>query len=1002
MSNQKSILAYQLSSTETVDSFNSSVKTGLSQADVLERRATYGLNSLATKKSINPAVLFINQFKDVLVIILLVSAIISWAVSLISVSGTSQTYSQEFIDRSMACINDPISPSDGASSSCNLASKLAEKEAITIPESSKCQTKELDQQFTVAWGGGTACNLYVMLGMPKLPVSDSSQLLKTNNEGSREAILIFVIVFAIAIIGFLNEYRAEKTVEALKKLVGSKAQVRRAGQIFEIDAIELVPGDVVVLDEGSKVPADLRLISVSNLYANEASLTGESVPVSKNTLAQKGDKPLGDQKCMAFAGTFITQGRAEGIVTATGQATEIGKIAKLVNEVEEEATPMQRKLDDLGKKLGIFILLICAGVFAIIFLFVDSQTGQSLLERSIFAFTAAVALAVAAIPEGLAFVVRISLALGARRMATKQALVRKLSAVEALGSTDIICSDKTGTLTRGEMTVRAIHIDGKTYSLTGSGYETTGKLTIGKKQVKPNEAIFALMRIGVLCNNAQLQHNQILGDPTEAALLVSAAKLGMQDADIRSVWGRETEIPFTSLRKMMSVVTKNPSGGYSIATKGATEKVLALCSHYLTSSGQQKPLNPNIRQQILDENHRLSSQALRVLAFASDNHANQPTSNTQIESNLTFVGLQAMMDPPRSEVIDVIHRVQTESGIRVIMITGDYIDTATAIAEEIGLHGKAISGAELDSLSQAEFEAIVEDVSVYARVDPEHKIRIVQALKKHGHQVAMTGDGVNDAPAIKAADIGIAMGIAGTDASKEAADLILLDDQFLTIISAIEEGRGIFDNVRKFVNFLISCNIAEVLAVTFGILFFDNLILTAAQLLFINIVTDGLPAVALGSDPAQKDSLRQKPTYYQQPILNRRTWVEIFVFGGLMTTALLFQFWYNLHHESILAAVSAGFTAMVVYELVRLIDIRTDYNIRWFSNPWLSVAIASSFVLQFAVLYIPKMASYFEVGPLSRHDWLFMVTGSAVLFAIMKSLNPVFDRIGSETHAVVK
>lgn len=930
MSNKNTGQAF-LQTTETVlEQQTVSVESGLNQNEILERQADFGPNSLNAKKGINPITLFVNQFKDVLIIILLISAVISWGVSLIH-TGTHTSTAEK-------CIESSVSRCD---------------QAVTEQES----------------------------------------------EGGQEALLIFAIVFAIAIIGFLNEYRAEKTVEALRQLVGQKAKVRRDGKIEEVDAIELVPGDIVLLEEGAKIPADLRLLTVKNLYVNEASLTGESLPVSKNTLALKSQKPLGDQKCMAFAGTFVTQGTAEGVVTSTGQSTELGKIAQMVNEVEEEQTPMQKKLDDLGRKLGLFIILICVGVFLIVFAFVESETQQTLLQRSIFAFTAAVALAVAAIPEGLAFVVRISLALGARRMANKKALVRKLSSVEALGSTDVICSDKTGTLTRGEMTVRALYVADKKFSVTGRGYEKNGELLDGKKNVSPNEAIKILLRTGALCNNAHLKNDTILGDPTEGALLVSAAKFGIDDESIRADWKRVDEIPFTSERKKMSVVCVNPDGEYEVAVKGATENVLDMCTHYITATGSKKKLTDSDKKHILEQNRHLASQALRVLAFAHKTIASKPTGEKSIESELIFVGLQAMMDPPRQEVVEVVHRVQTESGIRVVMITGDYIETAKAVAEEIGLKGEALSGNDLDEMSQSQFEEIVENVSVYARVNPEHKIRIVQALKKHGHQVAMTGDGVNDAPAIKAADIGIAMGITGTDASKEAADLILLDDQFLTIIGAIEEGRGIFDNVRKFVNFLISCNIAEVLAVTFGILFFNDLILTAAQLLFINIVTDGLPAVALGSDPAQKDTLRQKPRHFQQPILNRRTWIEIFVFGSLMTVALLVQFWYNVHHESMIAAVSAAFTAMVVYELIRLIDIRTDYNIRWWSNPWLSVAIASSFILQFAVLYVGPMADYFEVGPLSAHDWIFMVLGSAALFIMMKSLNPLFDRLGPETHA---
>ncbi len=873
-----------------------SPESGLSLAEATLRLKKYGPNHLKPAKKINPFALFFSQFKDVLVIVLIISATVSLALSFIDDAGSI-----------------------------------------------------------------------------------------------RESLLIFAIVIAIAIIGFFNEYKAEKTVEALSRLVGQNAEVRRGGQTISISADQLVPGDIVILAEGQKIPADLRLIKVKNLLINEASLTGESLSVSKNALTIPGTVPLGDQKNMAFAGTFVSAGIGEGIVVETASNTELGKIATLVNSIEVDETPMQRKLDDLGKKLGLFIMLICAVVFVIIFFFVSEAVDKSLVQRLIFAFTAAVALAVAAIPEGLAFVVRISLALGARRMATKHALVRKLSAVEALGSTDVICADKTGTLTKGEMTVREIHAIGSRFDVSGSGYQLEGAIS-----GKPNKALELILRIGVLCNRAHLHSGTVLGDGTEGALLVSAAKNKQAYEAVRKDFTLIDEVPFTSERKVMSTVHKIDSG-YFVAHKGAVELMLQNCKSYVSESGQVKKLTEEVRTDITKLNSSLSQKAMRVLAFAYKQVDTKPKDDKNIESDLIYVGLQAMMDPPREEVIEVIHRAQAESGIRVIMITGDYVETAIAVAREIGITGDALTGVELDAMTQAEFEKKVESISVYARVNPEHKIRIVQALKKHGHQVAMTGDGVNDAPAIKAADIGIAMGITGTDAAKEAADLILLDDRFLTIISAIEEGRGIFDNVRKFVNFLISCNIAEVLAVLFGIVFFHNLILTAAQLLFINIVTDGLPAVALGSDPAQRDVLRAKPQRFQEAILNRRVWIEIFVFGSLMTIALLIQFWYNHTHEGALAAVSAAFTAMVVYELVRLIDIRTDYKIRWFSNPWLSVAIASSFILQFAVLYVPFMATYFVVGPLSSHDWVFMIVGSITLFVIMKVLNPFFDRFGPET-----
>ncbi len=806
----------------------------------------------------------------------------------------------------------------------------------------------------------------------------------------KESLLIIAIVIAIALVGFFNEFKAEKTIEALKQLVGFKARVRRGGETMEIEAIDVVPGDIVLLEAGQKIPADVRILDASELKANEASLTGESLPVSKNAAVYKGDLPLGDQKSMLFAGTFLTNGTGIGVVVATGQSTEIGKIAQLVNDVEVEATPMQQKLDDLGKKLGYVIAAICLAVFFIIFFFVKEE-GQSTIHHVIFAFTAAVALAVAAIPEGLAFVVRISLALGARRMAGKNALVRKLSAVEALGSTDIICSDKTGTLTKGEMTVRNIWVNETTVEVSGAGYETEGDFN------KKPKSLEQLLLVGALCNNSSLHKGGVIGDPTEGALIVSAAKLGLTSASLSKKWKRIKEIPFSSERKMMSSIHKSGST-YLVATKGAKESVLAKCTSYVGKDGKSHKMTEAMKKTIAAQNISYASDALRVLAFAYKEGTSEPKGNS-VESGLTFVGLQAMMDPPRKEVIEVIHRVQSEAGMRVVMITGDYVETAKAIATEIGLKGAAISGPELDKMTQKQFEDQVEDISVYARVNPEHKIRIVQALKKRGHQVAMTGDGVNDAPAIKAADIGIAMGITGTDVAKEAADLILLDDQFLTIVNAIEEGRGIFDNVRKFVNFLISCNIAEVIAVVLGILLFNDLILTAAQLLFINIVTDGLPAVALGSDPSQDNILSSKPQRFQEAILTKRVWAEIIIFGSLMSILLVGQFWYNRGNESHFAAVSAAFATMVVYELVRLIDIRTDYKIKWLSNPWLTVALVSSFALQILVLYFTPLARYFDVGPLAAHDWLIMLGGSLFLITFMKLLNPVLDRIISPEHS---
>lgn len=942
-------------SDEVLEEQHSDQKKGLTTAEVEKRLGDFGRNQLEAAKKINPFSLFINQFKDALIIILLVAAVVSWGVGLISTNDTTQEQIPNEIATEVGECNLP----DGTTTQATLEDcvALSGYEASIDEESSE------------------------------------------SGEGAKEALLIFAIVIAIALIGFFNEYKAEKTVEALRALVGQKATVRRNGKVVEVDATEIVPGDILLIEEGQKIPADARLLQVRNLHINEASLTGESLPVSKQSELVAKDASLGDQKNMVFAGTFAVQGTAEAVVVETGQHTELGKIASMVNDVEAEETPMQKKLDDLGKKLGLLILAICAVVFIIVLFLVDEAQDKELLGRLIFAFTAAVALAVAAIPEGLAFVVRISLALGARRMASKNGLVRKLSAVEALGSTDVICSDKTGTLTRGEMTVRSIVAGGDHLLVGGQGYDLTGDFMdkLGKKTTL-SQAHKTLLEVGLLCNNAHIAKGTVLGDPTEGALIVSASKSKLDHDKLVKASPRINEIPFTSERKAMSTVHQSKSG-YRVCTKGAVEMVLQKCTHMIDTKGKTVKLGADDKKAILDYNKQLSSQALRVLAFAEKVVKTEPKTEKEIESKLVFVGLQAMMDPPRKEVVEVVHRVQAEAGMRVVMITGDYIETAKAVAEEIGIQGEAISGNELEMMTQKEFEEKVEEISVYARVSPEHKIRIVKALKKHGHQVAMTGDGVNDAPAIKAADIGIAMGITGTDASKEAADLILLDDKFVTIINAIEEGRGIFDNVRKFVNFLISCNIAEVLVILFGILFFNNLLLTAAQLLFINIVTDGLPAVALGSDPARRDVLKAKPARFQESILTKRIWTEIFIFGFLMTGAMLLQYWYNRTHEGSIEAVSAAFTAMVVYEFVRLVDIRTDYKIKWFSNPMLSVAMAASLVLQFAVLYVPFLSDYFGVGGLSAHDWVFMAIGSVFLFVAMKLINPILDKtVGLENH----
>ena len=886
---------YQPSVSEITAGLKTNIETGLGTKEASDLQVKYGKNELVSRRKISALKIFLGQFKDVLVIILLISAGASLGLALVEENGS-----------------------------------------LT------------------------------------------------------EGLLIIVIVIAIAIVGFLNEYKAEKTVESLKRLVGLKARVIRNGEEIEVDAKDLVPGDLILIEEGQKVPADIRLISVISLQANEASLTGESQPVFKSVETISKESALGDQKNMLFSGTVLTAGKGTGLVVGTGQNTEIGKIATLVEEAEESETPMQKKLDRLGKQLGAIIILVCAVVFAVIFFLDKELLSQPFSHRLILAFTAAVALAVAAIPEGLAFVVRISLALGARRMAGRKALVRKLSAVEALGSTDIICSDKTGTLTKGEMTVREIWLPDKHFEITGSGYVRKGDFFLDSEEIVDHTALQRILTVGALCNNAKLRDNSIIGDPTEAALLVSAAKARLAYEKLQQQFRRVGEVPFTSDRKLMSTIHQT-AGGFMVCSKGATEILLSRCQKILVD-GKEQTLTDDLKQEILRVNQEMSAGALRVLGFAYKEVTARPGQSDE-ENNLVFIGLQGMMDPPRTEIKEVIEKVQNQAGMKVIMITGDYIETAKAIAKEIGIMGESLTGPELDQMSQEEFEKQVEKVAIYGRVNPEHKIRIVSALKSHGHQVAMTGDGVNDAPAIKAADIGIAMGITGTDVAKETADLILLDDQFLTIINAIEEGRGIFDNVRKFVNYLLSANIAEVLVVFFGILLFGDLVVTAAQLLFVNIVTDGLPAVALGSDPAEKGIMRFKPQRFQKEIIDKRLWLEMFIFGALMTLAIIIQFAIHISEGDLPRAVAGAFTAMVVLEMVRLVSIRSDYKVSWLANKWLMIAIISSLALQAAVLYVPFMAKIFGINPITGFDWLYILASSAVLFVVMKLVKRGLDNI---------
>lgn len=798
-----------------------------------------------------------------------------------------------------------------------------------------------------------------------------------------EGTLILAIVFLITVLGFTQEYRAERAIEALKKLLAFRVNVIRDGTEQEIDTINLVPGDLVVLEEGTKVTADIRLIESFSLHVNESSLTGESIPVAKIVDAVALSPQIADQANMVFSSTIITKGRGKGIVVKTGDDTEIGKIARFVAETRKEETPIQKRLDNLGKVLGYGIIVISIFVFLFIVFISTEYSHLTFFERILDSFIAAVALAVAAIPEGLPAVVTISLASGTQRMLKRKSLVRKLASIETLGSIDTICADKTGTLTTGEMAVRKIYFDGKIFDLKEENHNHQGNFLINKEPVPP-ESLDLILRAGAFCNNATEDlDKKIIGDPTETALLVSALKGG-----IKSVGTRLFEVPFSSERKMMSVVVEE-KGKKIVYTKGAPEVILEKCSKFI-HEGNVAPLNSAEKTKILSENETLTTSAFRVLGFAYKEIDQIDEAN--LENDLIFLGFQAMMDPPREDVKTLLNNCQ-ESGIRIIMITGDNLNTAKAVAKEIGIVGGAISGNEFADMKEAEFSKKVNEINIYARVNPADKFKIVESLKNHGHIVAMTGDGVNDAPALKKADIGVAMGVTGTDVAKEASDMVMLDEQFSTIVAAIEEGRGIFDNIRKFVDYLLSCNIGEVFVVFIGLLLFKDLPLTAVMLLWINVITDGLPAIALGLDPAEKGIMRFSPKKFQGEIINKRVWAEIVIFGVILTVACLGLFYLNLQEGSLSEARAAVFMGIIIFELIRLVNIRSTYNIPWFSNIWLPIAILFSIVLQIAIVYVPSFASWFAVSPIDLFDWLYIIIIGSLVFFALKLTDRLLDKI---------
>ena len=805
-----------------------------------------------------------------------------------------------------------------------------------------------------------------------------------------DAIVIFAIVIASALLGFYQEYRAERAMEALKAMSSPTATVLRDGEEAEIPSAEVVPGDIILLTAGDRMPADGRLIEAANARIDEAALTGESTAVHKEAnrvMAQ--DASIGDRKNMVFAGTVMTYGRARAVVTGTGMETEFGKIAKMLQEVEEEPTPLAQKMDYIGKRLGIACLIISAVVMTL-----GVLRGNPILEMFIWA----VSLAIAAVPEALAAVVTGALAIGVQRAAKRNAIVRRLPAVETLGCTTVICSDKTGTLTKNEMTIRQLYVGGRTVDVTGVGFEPTGTFQADGKPVEPaaDPTLQKLLTAGTLCNDAHLiQLNgawKIKGDPTEGALVVAAAKAKLHPPELREAWPRVGEIPFESERKRMSTVHKGGNGALTAFVKGAPELILERCTH-VERAGQREPLTSEMRQQIQAENDRMAQSALRVLGVSYRGVSVQSESYDpdELENDMTFLGLTGMIDPPRDEVKHAIRECR-EAGIRAVMVTGDHKLTAQAIARELGMlagdgqpERRVLEGKELDKMTEEQLTAIVEDVAVYARVSPEHKMKIVGAWKSRKHVVAMTGDGVNDAPALKRADIGVAMGITGTDVTKEASDMVLTDDNFATIVAAVEEGRIIYDNIKKYLTFLLSCNVAEILILGLAGLIGWPLPLIALQILWVNLTTDGLPALALGVEPAEPDLMKRKPrdpgeAVFSGPVLTGLSAMSLLIFVGLMPI-----FYYHWQAEGVEKAQTMALATMITYELFYAFNCRslrfTLPQLGFFSNKWLPLAVLSSALLMIAVIYIPSWGMAFHTVPLSFYNWdeILLVAGGSFL-----------------------
>lgn len=887
---------YNLSVEEAARGLRASLDTGLSKAEAEQRLLQYGFNQLVQKKGISPVTIFLQQFQDFIVWVLISAALVSG-------------FLKEWVD----------------------------------------------------------------------------------------ALAIIAIVIVNAILGFIQEYRAEKSLAALKKLSAPNSKVIRDGQHLVIPSSQLVPGDLIELESGDNVAADSRLIWISsNFSVQEASLTGESTPVAKTVVSlEEKEVPLADRANMVYLGTFVASGKARALVAETGMQTELGKIASMIQEIGRETTPLQKKLEEFGK----WIVYLCFVLVGIVFL-LGILRGGKLLDM----FLTAVSLAVAAIPEGLPAVVTIALALGVQRMVKRHALIRRLPSVETLGCATVICSDKTGTLTKNEMTVQAVYAGNKLFKVSGIGYEPQGEFLLDNNVARPGDysELTKTLDIAVLCNGAELVKGdagyKIVGDPTEGALLTVAAKAGIFKGEKEKDFSFVDEIPFDSERKQMTMIRRNNNTLVAFV-KGAPDVLLNSCT-LIEEKNTIRKLHDEDKKKIIAANNGLADQAMRVLAVAYRSLDSElgKYEAAAIERELTFVGMVAMIDPPREEVKRAMQACKT-AGIKTVMITGDHKNTAVAIARELGFFREdslAYTGEELDRLSDEAFGREVERIPVYARVSPEHKLRIVRAWKARHEVVAMTGDGVNDAPAVKEADIGVAMGITGTDVTKEVSDMVITDDNFASIVAAVEEGRGIYDNIKKFIHYLLSCNAGEILVMFISTLIGWPVPLLPIHILWVNLVTDGFPALALGVDPVEPKIMERPPRQPKESVVTKQRAMVMVGQGAFIAACslLAFSFVLFIEKEGLGRARTAAFIVLSCSQLFHSFNCRSMteslFKIGLFTNKKLILATAVSFALQMAVVYVPFLQKVFKTEALGVFDWfLVIVVSSFPLWAmeIVKMVN---------------